>query len=142
MRLTAGKIVCTVVLAFLVITSASFADQSKELMAITSAEDFLLLVDSGHFAESWDATSSIFKQQVAKQQWVKQLEGFRPTLGNITAREIINKNFTKTLPGAPDGEYVVIQFATSFTNKKNATETVTLMFEKNDKWLVLGYYIW
>ncbi|HEX3698552.1 MAG TPA: DUF4019 domain-containing protein [Polyangia bacterium] len=32
-----------------------------------------------------------------------------------------------TLPGAPDGKYVVIQFATSFERKKEAVETITPM---------------
>ena len=34
------------------------------------------------------------------------------------------------MPGAPDGQYVVIQFETSFQNKKSAIKTVTPMFEK------------
>jgi hypothetical protein len=49
--------------------------------------------------------------------------------------------YETSLPGAPDGEYVVIQFETSFENKKAAIETVTPMFEKNRGWRVSGYYI-
>jgi hypothetical protein len=45
------------------------------------------------------------------------------------------------LPGAPDGQYVVIQFETSFENKHNAVETVTPMLEPNGQWRVSGYYI-
>jgi hypothetical protein len=45
------------------------------------------------------------------------------------------------LPGAPDGEYVVIQFETSFENKKSAIETVTPMIEINGGWRVSGYFI-
>ena len=46
-----------------------------------------------------------------------------------------------SLPGAPDGEYVVLQFDTSFANKKEAVETVTPMLDKDGKWKVSGYYI-
>lgn len=130
-----------VLLTIFLTVSVALADQSKESAAISSAEIFLQLVDSGHFAESWNATSSFFKQQVTKQQWIKQLKSFRPTFGNLTVREITNKNFTQSMPGAPDGEYVVIQFSTSFTNKENATETVTLTFDSDGSWRVLGYYI-
>ena len=42
---------------------------------------------------------------------------------------------------APDGEYVVIQFATSFENKKTALEKVTPMMDKDGKWRVSGYSI-
>ena len=46
-----------------------------------------------------------------------------------------------SIPGAPDGEYVVIQFKTSFENKKSGIETVTPMLDKDGKWRVSGYYI-
>jgi Protein of unknown function (DUF4019) len=47
----------------------------------------------------------------------------------------------QSLPGAPDGNYVVMQFDTSFANKKNAVETVTFVQEKNGQWKAAGYYI-
>ena len=49
--------------------------------------------------------------------------------------------FTKTMPGAPDGEYVILQFDTSFADKKAAIETVTPMKDKDGKWRVAGYFI-
>ena len=130
-----------ILLAFLISASASFADQSKELAAISAAENFLQLVDSGRYAESWVATSSFFKQHVSEQQWTKRLESFRPTLGKVITREIITKIYTKSLPDAPDGEYVVIQFSTSFENKKKSIETVTPMLDSDGEWRVSGYYI-
>jgi len=41
----------------------------------------------------------------------------------------------------PDGDYVIIQFDTSFENKKSAIETVTPMLDKDGVWRVSGYYI-
>ena len=49
--------------------------------------------------------------------------------------------YQTSLPGAPDGQYVVIQFKTSFENKRSAVETVTPMFGKDQRWRVSGYYI-
>jgi hypothetical protein len=46
-----------------------------------------------------------------------------------------------TLPGVPDGEYVVVQFDTSFEKKKTAIETVTPMKEPDGRWRVSGYFI-
>ena len=46
-----------------------------------------------------------------------------------------------SLPGAPDGEYVVIQFEASFGNKRASVETVTPMLDKDGQWRVSGYYI-
>jgi hypothetical protein len=45
------------------------------------------------------------------------------------------------VPGAPDGEYVVIRFKTKFKNKKSAIETATPMLENGGEWSVSGYYI-
>jgi hypothetical protein len=43
--------------------------------------------------------------------------------------------------GAPDGEYVVIQYDTKFDNKAAAVETVTVARGKDGVWRVAGYYI-
>jgi hypothetical protein len=65
----------------------------------------------------------------------------RKPLGSLVSRKLKSAKYTKTLPGAPDGEYVVLQFATSFTNKKEAVETITPMLDKDGKWKVSGYFI-
>jgi hypothetical protein len=62
-------------------------------------------------------------------------------LGAVISRSLKAKNFATSLPGAPDGEYVVIQFATSFENKTSAVETITPMMDKDGQWRVSGYYI-
>ena len=45
-----------------------------------------------------------------------------------------------SLPGVPDGEYLVIQFQTDFQNKKTSTEILTLS-KNSGKWLTVGYFI-
>ena len=69
------------------------------------------------------------------------MNAYRKPLGKIITRKVESKHYTTSLPGAPDGEYVVIQCKTSFTNKKSATETITPMKDKDGKWRVSGYYI-
>lgn len=59
----------------------------------------------------------------------------------MQSRKLKSATYTKTLPGAPDGEYVVIQYDSSFVNKKSAVETVTPMLDKDGKWRVSGYFI-
>ncbi|PLX95187.1 MAG: hypothetical protein C0620_04540 [Desulfuromonas sp.] len=136
--------ISTLITAFLIIVvlaQTSFSDQTKESAAISVAENFLQLVDSGRYSESWDATSKLFKSQISKQEWAEQLDTVRPLFGNIINRKIEDQKYTKSLPGAPDGEYVVIQFSTEFENKKKAIETVTPMLESDGEWRVSGYYI-
>lgn len=123
------------------IAYSSIAQDSKTAAAIMAAEEFLLLVDTNQYAQSWDGASSFFKSQVPKETWVKQISSLRPAFGKVTDRQIINAQFVKELPGAPDGQYVVIQYDTSFENKRTAVETITPMLDKDGKWRVSGYFI-
>ena len=48
---------------------------------------------------------------------------------------------TKSLPGAPNGDYAVMEFDASFAGKKSAVETVTFSLEKDGQWRAVGYHI-
>jgi hypothetical protein len=114
--------------------------QKKEAAA-AAASAWLSLVDEGKYAESWDAAAELFQNAVPRGQWTQQLEGARSPLGKVTKRVLKSRAFKPSLPGAPDGEYVVIQYETSFASKKAAVETVTPMLERDGTWRVSGYYI-
>lgn len=117
------------------------ANEELEKKAIEAANDWLKLVDNNHYEESWETASTLFKAAVSKEQWKQSLLAVRKPLGRLLKREIKSKQYTTSLPGAPDGEYVVIQYATSYENKKSTIETVTPMLDKDGKWKVYGYYI-
>ena len=59
----------------------------------------------------------------------------------MKSRTLKSATFARTLPGAPDGEYVVIQYETAFENKAAAVETITPMLDKDGSWRISGYYI-
>lgn len=117
------------------------AQQKPEELAQKSAEAWLALTDSGKYAESWDESATAFKGAVTKDQWVDALKKVRAPLGALQSRKLKSASYAKNLPGAPAGEYVVIQFDTSFANKTSAVETITPMMDKDGKWRVSGYYI-
>ncbi len=117
------------------------ADEAAEEVAVGASKAWLSLVDEGKYSESWDEAAQYFKLAVSKEQWQASLKSVRTPLGKVTSRNLKSKQYTKTLPGAPDGEYVVIQYETCFENKKSAIETVTLMLDRDGKWRVSGYYI-
>jgi len=119
----------------------SFAQQKPEQLAQASSEAWLGLVDSGKYADSWQEASSLFKAAVTKEKWEDMLRPVRSPLGKVLTRKLKSATYTKTLPGAPDGEYVVVQFETSFEHKQAATETVTPTLDKDGKWRVSGYFI-
>ena len=68
------------------------------------------------------------------------MKAFRTPLGRNVSREVVSKTYCSSLPGAPDGEYVVVHFRSSFANKASAFESVTPMLDQDGKWRVSGYY--
>jgi len=121
--------------------SLLFAADKPEEIAQKSAEKWLVLVDAGKYAESWKTAAGYFQTAVTQDQWEHAIVAVRKPLGDLVSRKLKSAHYTKSLPGAPDGEYVVLQFDTSFANKKEAVETVTPMLDKDGKWKVSGYYI-
>ncbi len=116
-------------------------DSKSKQNAIASAENWLELIDSEKYNESWDELAIVFKNVVSKQQWVSKIKSVRTKFGNQISREMISDTYTNTLPGAPDGEYVVIQFKSKFEKKEKAIETITPTKESDGVWRVSGYYI-
>ena len=141
MRLRTGLVLSLTILSFLFSMGSLHANEVAEKAAVTASGAWLSLVDEGNYAESWNQASALFKGAVTKHRWQQSLKAARAPLGKLMVRKLKSKQYTKTLPGAPDGEYIVIQYETTFENKKSAVETVTPMLDKDGKWRVSGYYI-
>jgi len=136
-----GAVLAITILSSIILTGVLQANEVAEKAATARASAWLSLVDEGNYVESWNQASGFFKAAVTQEQWQQSLRAFRLPLGKVVARKLKSKQYTTTLPGAPDGEYVVIQYETTFENKQSATETVTPMLDKDGKWRVSGYYI-
>ncbi|MBN1999657.1 DUF4019 domain-containing protein [candidate division KSB1 bacterium] len=119
----------------------SSSNPQAEKAAVTAAKTWLSLVDDEKYPESWDEAAQFFKGAVKKEQWIQLMQTGRKPFGKNISREIKSQNYCTSLPGAPDGEYVVIQFKASFENKKSAIETITPMLDKDGQWRVSGYFI-
>lgn len=117
------------------------ADHAREKAAVEASRAWLKLVDEGKYSESWEEAAQYFKNALTREQWKSSLESVRSPLGAVLSRNLKSAKYTTTLPGAPDGQYVVIQYETSFRNKQHAIETITPMLDKDGKWRVSGYYI-
>jgi hypothetical protein len=134
-------IASTLGLAFLMLfTQFLYADQTKTESARIVAEKWLALVDAQKYGESWQNGAAYFKKAVSEKQWSQSMTSFRKPLGKVLSRSLASKTYTNRLPGAPDGEYVVLQFKTSFEKKSASIETVTPMLDTDGVWRVSGYY--
>lgn len=129
------------VIVALCFASSAMADTDKKTAAVTAATAWLELIDNGKYGVSWEEAAAYFKGAVTKEYWQQTLGAVRKPLGVLISRELRSKSYTQSLPGAPDGEYVVIQFSASFENKKSAVETVTPMLDNDGTWRVSGYFV-
>jgi Protein of unknown function (DUF4019) len=106
-----------------------------------AASAWLKLVDDGEYAQSWQDSSSYFRSRVTESDWVSTIASLRQALGGLASRELASTGMATSLPGGPDGHYVVILYDTSFTGKRSATETVIMMLDKDGQYRLAGYFI-
>ncbi len=119
----------------------AFAQDSPEQSALAAALQWLQTVDQAGYAASWTEAAAYFQKAVPQGEWVQAMEAARAPLGALASRKLLGMQFAESLPGAPDGEYVVIRFHTAFANKQSAEETVTPMRDPDGAWRVSGYFI-
>jgi hypothetical protein len=134
-----------ILVATLALAAAAFAAPADEAAAKTraqaAAKAWLAKVDGGDYAGSWDDAAALFKKAVTRDSWQQMLGASRSPLGAVRSRQLRGAEYRTRLPGAPDGEYVVIQFDTVFEHKAEAVETITPMLDADGHWRVSGYYI-
>ena len=117
------------------------APDAKETKAIESGQQWLSQCDQAKYGESWEMAATYFKNAVKKEQWEQLAAAVRNPLGKVVKREVKSHKYQTSAPGAPDGEYVIIQFSTTFENKKESTETLTMMMDKQRGWRAGGYFV-
>ncbi len=116
------------------------ADPQAEKAAVTAALAWLKLVDARKYKESWEQASKMVQAAVSQADWTRQMTLVSGMFGGLVSRKLATAQFHTSLPGAPDGKYVVITFTSVFKNKATAVETITPALE-GGKWKVSGYYI-
>jgi hypothetical protein len=121
--------------------TASAANEDAVAKATAAAQAWLAAADAGDAAKTWQSAAKVFQDAIPQAKWGELLASARKPLGAFKSRTFSSATFMTKLPGAPDGEYVVIQYAAQFSGKPSATETITPMKEKDGTWKVSGYYI-
>ncbi len=109
--------------------------------ATLAADAWLRLVDGAQYPQSWDAAAAFFRGATQRGQWATMVGGVRGPLGAVRSRHRRSAQAATSLPGAPDGSYVIIQYDSSFEHKDSALETVTPMLDPDGQWRVSGYFI-
>ncbi len=133
--------ICRGVMVVILVLAATACSKDAKKSAIESARIWLAQVDADKYGESWDQSAELFRSVLTREQWVVSMNSVHKPRGGVVKRELLGATLMTNPPGAPPGEYVVIQFSTDFANKKGAIETVTPMREEDGTWRVSGYFI-
>jgi len=123
----------------LVLVAGCSGDKTRAAQG--AASQWLKLVDSGNYAQSWDQAANLMKANIAKEQWQAMLNQNRAPLGVLLSRKLTSVEYKEDLPGAPAGHYVVLQYESRFQNKASVLETAAPTLDKDGTWRVSLYYI-
>lgn len=109
--------------------------------ARANAKEWLALLDDQEWAQTWEQAGKLLKAAVSQDEWARTMFVTLGPLGKVESRAVRSSEYSTTMPGAPDGEYVVVQFDTTFENKQTALESVVMMKQSDGSWRVAGYRI-
>ena len=116
-------------------------EQSLATDALAAAQEWLELIDRGDSSGSYERAARLFKSAVSLEQWQGSLAAAQAPLGKPLSRTLKSSRYAEELPGAPDGDYYVIEYDTAFERKRNGAETVVPMLDEDGVWRVSGYFV-
>ena len=116
-------------------------DLAAERAATQDATAWLALVDGGQLEQSWDAAAPFLQERASRRQWMESGNAMRAALGKRMSRKQISIMETDTVPSAPRGRYVVVEYRSKFAGRPVAFESVTEMLCNDGKWRVAGYVV-
>ena len=108
-------------IATLLTAAAAWADDGELESAQELALSWLSLTDNQQFETSWNDASTFFQAAISESHWTSSVNAARSSFGRLKTRTITASTFSKTLLGAPNGNYIVFQFDTVFEKQVSAT---------------------
>ena len=108
--------------------------------AAAAATEWLALLDAGEYEESWREAASAFQDAVTPAVWETSLNDARSPFEPFGERTLTSSQQLTDPPGAPAGDYVLLQYSTEVSGDRTVTETVVPMKE-GDAWKVSGYNV-
>jgi Protein of unknown function (DUF4019) len=121
---------------------SALAQDPRATAAQKDARSWLELIDRGNALASWNAAGKQFQNAITAERWGDSLKQVRAPLGAPVERALLSTQFTRNFSGAaPDRDYVLLEFRSSFAKKIDSGETVALEQEADGVWRVIGYTI-
>ena len=109
------------------------SDQQETLKQF--ATSWLNLIDTEHYAESWQQLGNKLRTKYNESTWPKALRPLLSQAGKIKKRTFRSVSYSDS-----QGDTVIVEFDSSFSNATRAKEIVTMVQEEG-QWRVISYSI-
>ena len=121
--------------------ACSESNPEAERAAYEATKSWLALMDDGHYDKGWEAAAPWFRENVASlEMWLAKAEETRKPLGAMKFRELDTTTFKTNPIGAPDGQYTVVVYRSSW-EAGGIYETVSMQRQPDGSWGVVGYHV-
>jgi outer membrane receptor protein involved in Fe transport len=107
----------------------------------SESDRWLDLLDHGKFDDSWLSAAVVLQETVPQKEWSAELAARQPKLGRLIMRERKTGQYSKTLRGAPTGDYVTVTYLTKYEKIPLVVETMAVARDALGQWHVAGYDI-
>ena len=121
--------------------TADTATAATITAAAAESDHWLSMIDHGQFAETWIAAAVVLQEAIPQKEWIDDLTARRPKLGRTIMRERKSESYSRTLRGAPTGDYVIVTYLTQFEKTPLVEETLAVAKDAIGQWHVAGYDI-
>jgi hypothetical protein len=108
--------------------------------AVEFGKKWLELLDAGKSGVAWDSASKQLQSVVKRDAFIAQVRATRKPLGKLESRTAVKFARAHDIPGAPTGDYAIIEFDGKYANGKHLSEQLVWTIEDTGIWRVAGYY--
>jgi hypothetical protein len=108
--------------------------------AVEAGKKWLELLDAGKPGVAWDSASKQLQSVVKRDAFIAQVRAARKPLGKLESRTAVKFARAHDIPGAPTGDYAIIQFDGKYANGKHLSEQLVWTIDDAGIWRVAGYF--
>ena len=128
----------------LVLLAACAAPLSAQSLPEAAAEqaglDWLQFIDRADYNDAFQHGAQTMRSGT-EPEFARAIGQTRAPLGPLVFRKLRSAKEASSLPGEPEGHYVLVQYDSGFAHKHSAVETVIAVEEPDHTWRVTGYFI-
>lgn len=106
-------------------TAAAVEVAAVETEAVSAARAWLVLGDQGRWKDGWLATADSFRKVNTAERWAEAATKVRVPMGALVSRTALSEVSAPTPPNGAE----IVRFRSSFANRADVTETVSLVRE-------------